>query len=129
MIYMGLCAISEVVLEVVVFATAKGPCSFKLGYCDLTPNNDRNYANHDLLRFSTAAIESWGARLKRIGRRVVCWRPYSQNESVLNYLHSKTQDAKRACAGVCFLSYKAVAHAHLRTGGSRSHNTHHVCSP
>eukprot|EP00965_Chrysotila_dentata_P036091 1201770-Pleurochrysis_carterae.AAC.1 len=48
----------------------------------------------DPLRFSTAAIESRGARLKRIGRRVVCWRPYAANGSVLNFIHRRTDEAK-----------------------------------
>eukprot|EP00965_Chrysotila_dentata_P199529 6179438-Pleurochrysis_carterae.AAC.4 len=48
----------------------------------------------DPLRFSTAAIESRGARLKRIGRRVVYWRPYAASGSILNLIHRKTDEAK-----------------------------------
>eukprot|EP00965_Chrysotila_dentata_P154598 5108543-Pleurochrysis_carterae.AAC.1 len=32
----------------------------------------------NLWKFSTCAIESRGARLKRMGRRCICWRPLSK---------------------------------------------------
>eukprot|EP00965_Chrysotila_dentata_P257084 6212763-Pleurochrysis_carterae.AAC.3 len=43
-------------------------------------------------RFSTCAIESRGARLKRIGKRVICWRPISSAMgTVYNCIDRRTQ--------------------------------------
>eukprot|EP00965_Chrysotila_dentata_P149246 4928975-Pleurochrysis_carterae.AAC.1 len=41
-------------------------------------------------RFSTCAIESRGARLKCIERRVICWRPVSAMGTVYNYIDRRT---------------------------------------
>ena len=44
----------------------------------------------DLWRFSTACIESRGARLKRMGRTVICWRPFQDGKSVYVYIDHRT---------------------------------------
>ena len=43
-------------------------------------------------RFSTCAIESRGARLKRIARKVLCWRPISAAAVAYNYINRKTKE-------------------------------------
>ena len=48
------------------------------------------YKYGDLWRFSTAAIESRGARLKRMGRTVISWRPYQAGKSVYHYIDHRT---------------------------------------
>ena len=48
------------------------------------------YLYGDLWRFCTAAIESRGARLKRMGRTVICWRPYQEGKSVYHYVDHRT---------------------------------------
>ena len=48
------------------------------------------YIYGDLWRFCTAAIESRGARLKRMGRTVICWRPYQEGKSVYHYIDHRT---------------------------------------
>lgn len=40
--------------------------------------------------FSTCTIESRGARIKRLGRRVVSWRPLSQGFTAYRYISRKT---------------------------------------
>ena len=44
----------------------------------------------DLWRFCTAAIESRGARLKRMGRTVICWRPWQEGNLVYHYIDHRT---------------------------------------
>eukprot|EP00965_Chrysotila_dentata_P139542 4613463-Pleurochrysis_carterae.AAC.1 len=46
-------------------------------------------------RFSTCAIESRGARLKRIGRRMICWRPISAMGTIYNFIDRRTQKPVR----------------------------------
>eukprot|EP00965_Chrysotila_dentata_P105099 3471710-Pleurochrysis_carterae.AAC.2 len=46
-------------------------------------------------RFSTCAIESRGARLKRVGRRVVYWRPLRALATLYNYVDRRTQKPVR----------------------------------
>ena len=43
-------------------------------------------------RFSTCGIESRGARLKRIGRKVVNWRPYAATRTEYNFKNRKTDE-------------------------------------
>ena len=48
------------------------------------------FLHGDLWRFCTAAMESRGARLKRMGRTVICWRPYQEGNSVYHYIDHRT---------------------------------------
>ena len=49
------------------------------------------YLHGDLWRFCTAAIESRSTRLKRMGRTVICWRPYHQEgKSIYHYIDHRT---------------------------------------
>ena len=56
--------------------------------CWVLPQQVAKYGN--LWRFSTIAIESRGGRLKRIGSRVVGWRPYQEGTSVYEYIDYRT---------------------------------------
>ena len=48
------------------------------------------YLHGDLWRFSTAAIESRNARLKRMGITCISWRPYQEGKSVYHYIDYRT---------------------------------------
>ena len=48
------------------------------------------YQYGDLWRFSTAAIESRNARLKRMGITCISWRPYQEGKSVYHYIDYRT---------------------------------------
>eukprot|EP00965_Chrysotila_dentata_P193218 6175617-Pleurochrysis_carterae.AAC.2 len=49
----------------------------------------------DLWRFSTIMIESRGAKLKKIARATVSWRPLQASVTVCNYIDRKTGRAVR----------------------------------
>ena len=44
----------------------------------------------DLWRFCTAAIESRNARLKRIGRTCISWRPFQEGKTIYHYIDHRT---------------------------------------
>eukprot|EP00965_Chrysotila_dentata_P094301 3117852-Pleurochrysis_carterae.AAC.2 len=48
------------------------------------------YRHGNTWSFSTCAIESRGARLKRTGRRNISWRPFSAAKAVYSYIDSRT---------------------------------------
>ena len=48
------------------------------------------YLYGDLWRYSTIMIESRGARLKRMGRTIINWRPYQEGKSVYHYIDHRT---------------------------------------
>ena len=48
------------------------------------------YLHGDLWRFSTAAVESRNARLKRMGITCISWRPYQDGKSVYHYIDYRT---------------------------------------
>eukprot|EP00965_Chrysotila_dentata_P067106 2221195-Pleurochrysis_carterae.AAC.2 len=44
----------------------------------------------NLWKFSTCAIESRGAQLKKFGRKTVCWKQLSASAVVYNYVDERT---------------------------------------